>query len=892
MADVFDPMDLDIIDEMEWEDTSPTAIRLPEPAPALFPAPALAPTPAEAPAPVLVAPPTAIAAAPVQPPRTPYKRKRLEPSNASETWRQMMRTMEPKEAAKGKERASEPVGSPRVTPRKRRIDDLEGPQVTTNDSFPVNVMLESPIDTDMVDAPPAEPESPTVVAGPAVLAGPAADVVPPVVGHHRVEQIVRQRMPGEWPDSPTRELPIPAIEYFSIQPGVARDEVALMSGALPAASLPGSPRVRVLDNEGDEVIVDMSLPVSRDRANDRTWLQQVPFANTVNNARSGFVSYIATTSTGRRASRLTRRIYQGAADVLGRSKRRAIVLWETYAPVKFSLARDRNINRRLTQDERHRMAADRFRRGRTPLLEQDSSFPAPIQTEEPTSPSPPSRHAAKKRSPSPEQLLHKHCEVSCVTKPPVKKTTGPAASRRRAAPGSTSVSLRTSRQAAPGRRREYRIAIPQGYRPLGLPPTQEQVERIEAFIRMPPTDQEPPHPLPTEKEAPVPTVDQEPPHPVPTEQETPAPSVDQEAPPEPLPYTGSLEVGQSGLLEAARSGSLEVARSVSRAVRRSVSWLHENSPNQRPVAEVRFYDPQSRIDTSSPESDDEEESSIADSDDELYFEQAVQPENELRPEELAEPSTPGPNEPFIKPLSAKWEAKVDAAMSLPNNRQVATTLAGDPLTRRDLATCCTELAWLNDEIINAYLALIVDYVRRKAGNAGRGEAPKYHAFNSFFFSNLRDKGYESVRRWASRAKIGKEALLLVEAVLVPVHDQSHWTLLVIKPRARTIEHFDSLGSLSQEHVATAITWLKAELGERFVEAEWRVLPSNSPQQNNGSDCGVFLLTSAKFSTLGLPLSYGARDTPLIRKRIAAELLNGGFEGDFDPGTEFPFRSML
>ncbi|KAL1955457.1 hypothetical protein VTO42DRAFT_8551 [Malbranchea cinnamomea] len=246
----------------------------------------------------------------------------------------------------------------------------------------------------------------------------------------------------------------------------------------------------------------------------------------------------------------------------------------------------------------------------------------------------------------------------------------------------------------------------------------------------------------------------------------------------------------------------------------------------------------------------------------------------------------------IVPLSAEWESRVHTAMSSPENRQLATTLRGDPLTRRDLATCYTPMAWLNDEVINAYLDLIVDYARRVAGNSGRHAQPKYHAFNSFFYSNLRDKGYDSVRRWASRAKIGGSSLLNVDTVFVPVHDHMHWTLVVVKPVARTIEHFDSLGGPSRAHISRIKTWLRGELGSLYREDEWRVLPSSSPQQNNGSDCGVFLLTTAKLVALGLPLRYGANDIPEVRKRIVAELLNGGFEGDFDPRVEISSRSRL
>ncbi|KAI1989399.1 hypothetical protein LOZ51_005212 [Ophidiomyces ophidiicola] len=247
---------------------------------------------------------------------------------------------------------------------------------------------------------------------------------------------------------------------------------------------------------------------------------------------------------------------------------------------------------------------------------------------------------------------------------------------------------------------------------------------------------------------------------------------------------------------------------------------------------------------------------------------------------------------IVQPLTTKWESKVYTALSQPDSRQLATTISGDGLTRRDLATCATPLAWLNDEIINAYLGAIVDYARRSNCNSGRHEQPRYHAFNTFFYSSLRDKGYESVRRWASRAKIGGPALMNVDMVFAPIHHHSHWTLMVVKPSVRTIEHFDSLGSSSSFHIANVKKWLRGELGHLFVDEEWQVLPSTSPQQNNGSDCGVFLLTTAKLVSLGQPLSYGPKNIPTIRKRIVAELLNGGFDGDFDPKAELPVNSLL
>lgn len=233
------------------------------------------------------------------------------------------------------------------------------------------------------------------------------------------------------------------------------------------------------------------------------------------------------------------------------------------------------------------------------------------------------------------------------------------------------------------------------------------------------------------------------------------------------------------------------------------------------------------------------------------------------------------------PLSSFWDENVDRVMTLADDSPVASSHRGDPLTRRDMATCFTPGAWLNDNIINSYMELIVDHARQTIDNTGRHPKPSYHAFNSFFYSSLRDRGYRSVQRWALRARIGGESMLNVKTIFIPVHNHAHWTLIVVKPNDRTIEHFDSLGSPSDIHVQRVKQWLREELKGAYVESEWRVLDTPCPQQSNGSDCGVFLLTSAKLTALGQPLEYGPKDIPLIRRRIVAELINGGFNGDLN-----------
>ncbi|KAJ5098247.1 hypothetical protein N7532_005248 [Penicillium argentinense] len=241
-----------------------------------------------------------------------------------------------------------------------------------------------------------------------------------------------------------------------------------------------------------------------------------------------------------------------------------------------------------------------------------------------------------------------------------------------------------------------------------------------------------------------------------------------------------------------------------------------------------------------------------------------------------------PKGPAVRKLSSAWSEEVVAAMRRSPDRAVARIPAGDDLYPKDILTCLREMSWLNDEIINSYLTILVQYLRQSTGNTGN-EKPRYHAFNTFFYSNLRDKGYQSVRRWANRAKIGGESLLDVDTVFIPVHQSSHWTLLVVRPADRTIEYFDSLGARGAQQVKIIKQWLCGELGAKYDEGEWNILQAVSSQQDNGSDCGVFLLTNAKAIALGIePTAFGPTDTRLLRKKIVAELINGGLHGDFSP----------
>lgn len=224
----------------------------------------------------------------------------------------------------------------------------------------------------------------------------------------------------------------------------------------------------------------------------------------------------------------------------------------------------------------------------------------------------------------------------------------------------------------------------------------------------------------------------------------------------------------------------------------------------------------------------------------------------------------------IIPLSDEWEAKVNNALKHGHGR----------LQSRDFQKIVPPKgkggvdAWLNDESINEYLALVTKNANKEVKLKS---TPRMHAFSTFFFTSLREGGYKKVARWAKRANLAGAALLDVEKIFIPINpSQSHWTLAVIQPRIQRVTHYNSYGSGSKAYLDVICEWLKGELGAGFNKEDWDLDYSiESPQQTNGSDCGVFTVTTAKQIMLGIsPMTYGAADIPTQRRRMVAELVNG------------------
>ncbi|KAI8328623.1 hypothetical protein BC941DRAFT_444516 [Chlamydoabsidia padenii] len=174
--------------------------------------------------------------------------------------------------------------------------------------------------------------------------------------------------------------------------------------------------------------------------------------------------------------------------------------------------------------------------------------------------------------------------------------------------------------------------------------------------------------------------------------------------------------------------------------------------------------------------------------------------------------------------------------------------------------------WLNDEIINFYMVLLMDRTNNKSS------LPTIHCFNTFFCSTLRDQGYDKVKRWTKKVDIFSKDLLLV-----PINRSYHWTLGVVDLKNKQVAVYDSLNG--KHHTPTINLLLKYLELEHLDKkkspldtSDWKgYMPSSIPQQRNSSDCGVFACTFAERLARNHQFDFSQDDMVSIRRRMILDI---------------------
>ncbi|GAV54847.1 hypothetical protein ZYGR_0AS01700 [Zygosaccharomyces rouxii] len=185
------------------------------------------------------------------------------------------------------------------------------------------------------------------------------------------------------------------------------------------------------------------------------------------------------------------------------------------------------------------------------------------------------------------------------------------------------------------------------------------------------------------------------------------------------------------------------------------------------------------------------------------------------------------------------------------------------VTVRDFRTLAPR-RWLNDTVIEFFMHFI------------ERETPKSVAFNSYFYTNLSERGYQGVRRWMRRKKVQIGDL---EKIFVPVNlNESHWALGMIDIPSKSIYYVDSLSN-GPNALSFAIL---NDLQNYVVEESKNTMGSNfvlknlsCPQQPNGFDCGIYLCLNTLYLSHDSPLTFDHNDAVRMRQYIAHLILLQG-----------------
>lgn len=169
-------------------------------------------------------------------------------------------------------------------------------------------------------------------------------------------------------------------------------------------------------------------------------------------------------------------------------------------------------------------------------------------------------------------------------------------------------------------------------------------------------------------------------------------------------------------------------------------------------------------------------------------------------------------------------------------------------------SCLRPTAWLNDAVLNSYLNLMKSKTLENIGST-----------NSFFYNKLERDGPQAAENWEG---ISGQKLNRYEKFLIPVCSGAHWILMCLDFIQNELQVLDPLHGRYNR---------KAEVVNSFLQYQkipkLTITHPHVPDQENGYDCGVFLLSAARchFFNNGI-YNYSQKDMPEMRRKIKQDLI--------------------
>ncbi|XP_045206245.1 sentrin-specific protease 1-like [Mercenaria mercenaria] len=203
------------------------------------------------------------------------------------------------------------------------------------------------------------------------------------------------------------------------------------------------------------------------------------------------------------------------------------------------------------------------------------------------------------------------------------------------------------------------------------------------------------------------------------------------------------------------------------------------------------------------------------------------------------------------------------------NTDERINVVGETLDKEDMSTL-EEGQWLNDKVVNAFLALLK--VEKNRGDTHVIVLPSYVAvlwqagnYDSWLFLKI--------------------SFCMFSCILLPICDNGHWILMVVSPSERIVRVYDSLHGDHQKYFSH---WLFYNfetkhcktVGPSCVSEEklenWQFVRGCSSKQEDGNNCGTFVLMNAEAIIKNIPtLVMRQAHCETYRKYVTKRLLMEG-----------------
>ncbi|CAH1733405.1 unnamed protein product [Aphis gossypii] len=172
--------------------------------------------------------------------------------------------------------------------------------------------------------------------------------------------------------------------------------------------------------------------------------------------------------------------------------------------------------------------------------------------------------------------------------------------------------------------------------------------------------------------------------------------------------------------------------------------------------------------------------------------------------------------------------------------------------------------YLTDAVVNDYMQLI---------NTHYGS--DVYVFDTFFYLNLCERGFDSVKRWAKKIDLFSKKKLMFPINLKSI---SHWVLVCADLETKELKYLDSLHGYNVNVLLKLFEYLRKihmdRVGTPFCTNQWNLKRLDNtlvPKQSNGYDCGVFVCTFAKYLARGAKFNFAQTNMQWFRNLITYEL---------------------